>query len=318
MSFAPAVLWTSLGAVAAAGLYLGICWIVLNVLIAPERKVHEGSPVEHGFEDAQEISFRSRTDDVPLTGWLVRAGGDAAIVLVHGLHSHAWDCQTPDLVRAYQEAGFTVLLFDLRAQGASGGEHAGGGLLERGDLRAAVDVLLREGFAPGRIGIHGTSYGAAVALLATPRIEEVGAVIADSSFSSAIDVIGAEFARRTGLPSSLGHALLPGLRLLGRTIHGFDIEEAAPADTIALIEPRPVLLIHGTDDPIIPYDHAQRLKEAAGPSTVLWPLAGALHTQGVRLVPDCERIAPTRDAYLARSIGFFRRHLLDDHAAPVV
>lgn len=312
MTFGPAAPWIALTAVAAAVLYIGVCWIILTILIAPARKSHQRRPSELGFESVHELSFRSRTGGVTLRGWLVPAGGDLAVILVHGLHSHAWDCQTPDLVRAYQDAGFTVLLFDLRAQGASGGERAGAGLLERGDLRAAVDVLLTEGFEPGRIGIHGTSYGAAVALLAAPRIEEFGAVIADSSFSSALDAIGAEFARRTGLPAALGHILLPGLRLLGSAIYGFDIAQAAPAEAIALIEPRPVLLIHGTDDPIIPYDHALRLKAAAGPSTVLWPLAGAEHTQGLRLVPDCEAVAPTREAYLRRSIDFFRRHLTDD------
>lgn len=308
------MLWISSAAGALGVLYIGICWVVLTILIAPERKKLEQSPAELGFADVRELSFRSRTGDVPLTGWLVPGGGDTAIVLVHGLHSHAWDGQTPDLVRAYQEAGFTVLLFDLRAQGGSGGDHAGGALLEGGDLRAAVDLLLEEGFLPGRIGLHGTSYGAAIALLAAPAIDEVGAIIADSSFSSALDAIGAEFERRTGLPEALSHVLVPGLRLLGRTIYGFDIERAAPVDAIGALEPRPVLLIHGTDDPIIPYEHARRLKAAAGPATEIWPLAGAEHTQGVRMVPDCDQLSPTRAAYLARSIAFFRRHLSDGQA----
>ena len=303
------MLWISSAAGALAVLYLGICWVVLTILIAPERKTLERSPADLGFEDARELSFKSRAGGVSLNGWLVPGPGEAAVILVHGLHSHAWDCQTPDLVRAYRDAGFTVLLFDLRAQGTSGGGHAGGSLLEGDDLRAAVDLLLEEGFKPGRIGVHGTSYGAAIALLAVPEIDEVGALIADSSFSSAIDEIGAEFERRTGLPETLSHVLLPGLRLLSRTIHGFDIKDAAPAETIAALEPRPVLLIHGTDDPIIPYAHALRLKAAAGPSAELWPIEGAGHTQGVRMVPDCERHAPTREAYLDRSVAFFRRHL---------
>lgn len=205
MTHGRTLLYVVVSFVVALGFYIGVCWLVLTILIVPERKPHERSAVDLGFEDVREISFRSRTGGVRLRGWLVAGRGEAAIILTHGLHSHAWDCGTPDLVRAYSQAGFDVLLFDLRAHGASGGAHAGLGLIERGDVRAAVDVLLEEGIEPGRIGIHGTSYGAAVALLAAPWIEEIGAVIADSSFATARDAVGAEITRRTGLPPGREH-----------------------------------------------------------------------------------------------------------------
>lgn len=103
--------------------------------------------------------------------------------------------------------------------------------------------------------------------------------------------------------------LLPGLRLMVSAIYGVDLNEAAPEEAIPRIAPRPVLLIHGTEDPDIPHDHAERLKAAAGPSAALWSPSGAEHTQGIWLVPDCETAAPTRDAYLRRSVAFFRRRL---------
>jgi uncharacterized protein len=306
-------LWLAAILLIVAFFYIGLSWMILTILITPERKPHEQSPTELGFEDVRELSFRSRTDGVPLRGWLVPSSGRSAVILVHGLHSHAWDCQTPDLVRAYVRAGFRVLLFDLRGHGASGGTHAGLGLLERGDVRSAVDVLLREGVEPGRIGLHGTSYGAAVALLAAAQIEEVGAVIADSSFSSVRDAVGAELRRRTGLPSILADVLMPGLRLLTLLLYGVEVDDAAPVDAIRRIAPRPVLLIHGTEDSVIPYDQSERLK-AAGSSAALWPLRGADHTQGIRLVPHCERPAPTRGLYLQKAVQFFQQRLGVDHA----
>jgi pimeloyl-ACP methyl ester carboxylesterase len=239
------------------------------------------------------------------------------VILIHGLHSHAWDCQTPDLARAYAQAGFQVLLFDLRGHGASGGEHVGLGLLERGDVQAAVDVLLREGIEPGRIGLHGTSYGAAVALLAAAQIKAVGAVLADSSFSSVGDAVGAELARQTGLPAAWAEVLRPGLRLLTWLLYGIEVDDPAPVRAVKQIAPRPLLLIHGTADPLIPYAQAERLKAAAGSSAKLWPLRGAEHTQGVRLVPHCERLAPTRDLFLRRAVEFFEQHVGTDRPRPI-
>lgn len=301
--------WLPATSVAALALYFGTCWTIVAILITPERKPHERTPTEIGFTAVQELSFESKTDGVLLRGWLVPSDGDTAVILAHGIHSNAWDCGQPDLVRAYVQAGFHVLLFDLRGHGVSGGNHAGLGLLERGDVRAATEILLKKGVEPGHIGIHGTSYGAGTALLAAAEIEAIGAVIADSSFSSIGDAIGGELTRQTGLPAALAGILMPGLRLLAFLIYGVDINEAAPDKAIGQIAPRPVLLIHGTEDSVIPFEQGQRLKASAGPSIEFWPIRGADHTQGVRLVPECESLAPTRDAYLQRVIEFFLQHL---------
>lgn len=305
----PILLWTLASLVVVAGAYAGACWVVLKTLIVPERKPHAESPADLGFPGARSLTFESRTGAVPLRGWLIPSRRERAVILVHGLHSHAWDCGTPDLVAAYAEAGFDVFLFDLRGHGASGGEHAGLGLLERGDVRAAVDLLLERGIEPGRIGIHGVSYGAAVALMAAARIDAIGAVIADSSYASFADALGAELERRTGLPPTTATILMPGLDLLASAIYGVDPDEAAPAQAIARIQRRPILLIHGTEDWVIPYEHAERLQAAAGPNASLWSLSGAEHTQGIRTVPDCAAVSPLRDAYLSRGVRFFERHL---------
>ncbi len=76
-------------------------------------------------------------------------------------------------------------------------------------MRAAVSELLPRGFAPGKIGIHGTSYGAAGTLLTVSEIREIGAVIADSSFADVRDVISGEMQRETELPSFLETSFFP-------------------------------------------------------------------------------------------------------------
>ena len=290
-------------------LYGGASWAVLNTVITPIRPEVMLGPQQLGVPDAEALVFESAEDRLRLHGWLVESVGDRAIILVHGLHSYAWDGQAQDVVRAYVDAGFHVLLFDLRAQGASDGDHLGLGWLERGDVRAAVGVLLNRGFASRTIGIHGTSYGAATALLATADIQEIGAVIADSAWADVRDVIPGEIRRSIGLPTAFGNALLPGLNILARWLYSVDMSRSAPERAIRDISPRPVLLIHGTEDSMIPFEHAQRLKAAGGPDVELWALSGRDHTEGVRLGPDLVQASPTRSAFLSKVTEFFREAL---------
>ena len=67
------------------------------------------APGQLGFSTAKELAFKSAEDGVLLRGWLVPSTGSRAIVLVHGINSHAWDGHAPEVVRAYVDAGFHVL-----------------------------------------------------------------------------------------------------------------------------------------------------------------------------------------------------------------
>jgi uncharacterized protein len=276
-------------------------------MITIARKPARLSPYELGFPNAEELSF-SAPDGVRLVGWFVPSEGDRAIILVHGIYSNAWDGQAPDVAHAYHDAGFNVFLFDSRGQGRSGGT-LGLAWAERQDVRAAVDLLLARGFRAGRVGVHGTSYGAATALLAAAEIPEIGAVVADSAFADVRDVMLGELTRRTGLPLRWAQLLAPGLGLIVQCRYRLDLDEASPERAIAAISPRPVLLIHGEQDRIIPIESLQRLRLAARTSTTVWVLPGRQHTEGVRLAPDYETPAPLREAFLLKVTEFFRRHL---------
>ncbi len=248
------------------------------------------------------------SDGVRLAGWLVPSFGDRVIVLVHGIYSHAWDGQAPDVARAYHDAGFDVFLFDSRGQGRSGGT-LGLGWLERQDLHAAVNLLLARGFKAGKIGFHGTSYGAATALLAAAEIPEVEAVVADSAFADVRDVMLGEVARRTGLSVRWTRLLAPGLGFIARWRFGMNPDQTSPEKAMVAISPRPVLLIHGEQDPIIPVESLQRLHSVAPTSATMWVLPGCQHTEGVRLAPDNINPSPLREAYLSKVTEFFQHYL---------
>ncbi|MBI4521740.1 MAG: hypothetical protein HY701_12940, partial [Gemmatimonadetes bacterium] len=134
--------YIAFGAVAAVVAYCAVSVYILSASLTPSRDVcppGSGPPSELQVEP---VAFNSRADGIRLAGWAIPSPGDHAVVLIHGIDSDAWAGAALDLARTYHDAGFEVLLFDLRAHGRSEGERVTLGRLERGDVAAAVDLLL--------------------------------------------------------------------------------------------------------------------------------------------------------------------------------
>lgn len=296
----------AIGACASAAAYCAVSVYILSASLKPSPGICPPSDGPPSDVTVEAVAFSSRADGTRLAAWVIRSVGDRAVILIHGIDSDAWAGAAPELVRAYRDAGFDVLLFDLRAHGHSDGRRIGLGALERGDVDAAVDLLLDRGIPRGRIGLHGTSYGAAMALLAAAEIPEIGAVIADSAYADIRDLIATEVGRRTHVPGFIADWLMrPGIEVAARLLYGLDLAAVAPDRAVSRITPRPVLLIHGAQDPVIPLDHATRLKNhAPAAAAELWILDGKGHTEGARsgrcnLVPS-----PDRAQFLERITSF--------------
>ena len=71
--------------------------------------------------------------------------------------------------------------------------------------------------------------------------------------------------------------------------------------------PRPIQLVHGTGDLLIPYDHALRLR-AAEPSAALWTLEGVGHADAYEAEPDeyARRVVEFFDAALRVQVALAR------------
>jgi fermentation-respiration switch protein FrsA (DUF1100 family) len=75
----------------------------------------------------------------------------------------------------------------------------------------------------------------------------------------------------------------------------------SPLEVVDEIAPRPLLLMHGTADPVIPFEHSERLHAAAGEPSELWILEGARHAALFDHDPA---------AYREKVMGFLERHLM--------
>ena len=250
-------------------LFLGAISLVVYKSLRPARSALTVSPRDFGLAH-EDVRFPSE-DGTELAGWWVPAKeARATVVLCHGYPSNRSD--THPMLPFLREAGYDVLAFDFRRLGESGGDMSTIGLREPRDLRGAVTYAKSRSDKP--LAVLGISMGAATALMEAADDPRVAAVVADSPYA----VLDVQVARRFGRGAVAGvagrYAGWLGGRLLGeRTAN------ASPLRAIPEIAPRPLLLIHGDADTLIPVEDSRALFAAAHEPKDLWIVPGSGHVQ---------------------------------------
>ncbi|MEA2661949.1 MAG: uncharacterized protein QOH08_1521 [Chloroflexota bacterium] len=236
---------------------------------------------------AESVRFTA-SDGVPLAGSYVAVPGPTGIfVLVHGFKTDRREMT--DLAAMVLREGFSVLLYDSRGTGESGGVF-GVGATEDRDIIGAVDFL-RSPAKPGapHIFVLGISLGAGDALLAAAEDDRIQGVLADSPWADE----HVQLERMGSVP--LGAVTIPVLpyepALVDWLIAG-RLEDARPIAAIGRIAPRSVQLIHSTDDgnATTTLADAQALLAAGGSRTGLWIAASGGHAGAYRANPEDYRL----------------------------
>jgi len=236
-------------------------WIVVLVVVygalrfAAARSVFYPLKYPGGLWDMQrELGavdvWLNTADGVRLHAWWVeRPGARWATLYLHGNAGNV-TYRFPQF-REIPAAGSSILMPDYRGYGKSSGRPSEKGLYI--DADAAYEHLLRAGYSPDRIILHGESLGTAVAVQLASR-RPCAAVILEAPFPSARDVAA-------NLIPVLGPLLISGLdsrRLIG----GVHV---------------PLLFIQGDRDEVIPLRLGQALFAAAPEPKSFWVIPGAGH-----------------------------------------
>lgn len=219
----------------------GVSGVMERIFYFPSRTPFVTPP---GVEDA---SFNTG-DGLTLHGWFAPAQGvtdprHAPTVLhVHGnagnVSNHFWYSEF------LTERGVNVFLFDYRSFGRS--EPARRSLRREDvllDAHAALDYLLtRPDVDPARIGVYGVSLGASIALALAADRPEIRAAVSAEGFASweriasdKVPIFGALLVR-SGLDAT---------------------------DSVKRLGDRPLLIVHGERDRIVPVRHASMIERAA-------------------------------------------------------
>lgn len=224
-----------------------------------------------------------RSDGVELDAHLARASpgatapGRPGLVVCPGFPTGALggaaSGQTyPELAdRLSAETGWAVLSFNFRGTGTSGGDFSLGGWLQ--DVRSAVDHLLDSGDVDG-VWLAGASTGGSLAICEAAEDKRVRGVAALSARADFDD--WAAHPRRF-----LEHARAIGVVRRRDFPARMDdwtrqLKELRPLARAAELAPRPLLLIQGSDDDLVPALDARALADCHG-SAELRMINGAGH-----------------------------------------
>ncbi|MCC6897394.1 MAG: alpha/beta fold hydrolase [Polyangiaceae bacterium] len=229
-----------------------------------------------------------------LSSWIAEPTGPArgTVVLLHGVRLDKRSMLPSAL--SHLNAGYRVVLLDLRGHGRSGGGYLTYGVDDARDVSAVLDGLEARGIRLGPVGVHGFSYGAATALELSARDPRVRAVVAVSSFSS-LRSVTRDYVRwqLPALAPAVPDAWLDSAVDLGALWAGFDADAAAPARAAARTRAA-VLIVHGSDDPQVSPDNARAIAEACAGRAELQVLAGETHASVLADARGEVRLAATR------------------------
>ena len=302
----PGIYWAvAITLLVAAAVVLAGGWIGCDRAIHPELEPHRYTLTQFDLPPPESVLFPSR-DDVLLAGWFLPSTTGATIALVHGRRGS----RTHMLPHAayLHRAGFSVLLFDLRYRGESGGDTSSLGAKETWDVEAAVNYLVtRMEVDPKRIGVQGNSLGAVAALLAAAQLPAIKGVVAEGPFTDLRTIIAYAFdhpKEGVGLPS---YPFAPVTTFFCEVRLGIDVDDVSPIATISQVSPRPILLINDRDEDLLPLGSVERLYEAARNPKALWQVA-APHGKGWESAPE---------EYERRVLAFWRQAFGMEQTGPM-
>jgi len=223
-----------------------------------------------------------RSDGLELAGEVYIPSGNKscpALCICHGIPAVPYNPEDKGyttLAQRFCAAGFATLIFNFRGTGKSQGNLDILGWSR--DLQAAVDFLYSlEGIDKKRFCLLGFSGGAAVSVYAAahdPRVSLLVACACPADFSS--------LAGREMVLSSIQHFREIGVirdkdfpPSLEEWLRGF--ETVSPIRWIDKVSPRPLLLVHGDADEVVPLEHAHRLYQKAKQPKEIIITPGAEH-----------------------------------------
>jgi dipeptidyl aminopeptidase/acylaminoacyl peptidase len=233
-----------------------------------------------------------------------------AFIVMHGFGSNMNSSNVLEPCAMFEKLGYVTLRFDMRGCGASEGERARIICLDQvSDARNALSFLAQHRQVEGdRIGLIGSSFGAAVAVYAGGIDNRVAAVISSGGWGdgerkfrgqhptpeawakfTAMLAEGQRHRERTGkslmVPRYDIVPIPPHLRghLASGSIEMFPAETAQSmydfrADgVVGQIAPRPLLLLHSSTDSVTPTEQSIELFKRAGKPTDLHLFADVDH-----------------------------------------
>jgi alpha-beta hydrolase superfamily lysophospholipase len=177
--------------------------------------------------------------------------------------------------------GYNILAFDFRAHGESGGQLSSFGDRERFDVLGAVRWARANRPAESRrlFGLGVSMGGAALLAAAAEPTDDARAIDAVAVFSTYdnLSTLADDLTSRYMVAPVGWLARHVGVPLAGAHV-GTDLAAFSPAAAADRLAPRPLMVVHGRSDHVIPFETGVRLFDRAPhPKVRMW--AGELNAE---------------------------------------
>ncbi|GAA0441573.1 alpha/beta hydrolase [Lentibacillus halophilus] len=226
-------------------------------------------------QDKQTLTLTS-FDDLTLQAKYIKneKASDKTAILAHGFRKTG-DAMG-DLAKFYYDKGFSILLPDARGHGDSDGDYIGYGWHDRLDYIDWIDRMITE-YNTDDIILHGNSMGAATVLMASGEElpDEVKGIVADSGYTTVKAELAHQLNHLYSLPS---FPLLDVTSLITNVRAGYMLGEGSAVEQVKQ-NTRPLMIIHGGSDELVPTDMAKEIYDAASGDKSLWIIPDAEHKE---------------------------------------
>ena len=257
-------------------------------------------PSEYFVQDYETVLINTK-DDVVLSGWWMETDKNAPTII--GLHGVTSGKHSPDVLLVggmLVSEGFNYLTFDYRAHGEStceDGVHSAG-QKEIYDVKAAIDWLTNEKDIPSEnIGLHGSSFGAMVALMTQYISDDI----------NALSIVDTPFDFATLVREELVYQEFPGFLFepvnhYALLFEGVDITEISPEDGVSAGR-NPMIIFNGVKSDRVLSHHTDDLISAGNKYSVtmdIYRYEELSHTEVMYVYPD---------EFQKKAVDFFKENL---------
>jgi hypothetical protein len=241
----------------AAGLVAVYALGIVLLMVFEDRLLYDPTPEVRALTGCTVKDVELQTaDGTAIHGlWFPGETAQGAVLIFHGRQGNLGDDFGPDdLAGWHNEVGVSAFIFSYPGYGKSGGVPSEAGCYAAADAAYAW-LTETQGVPPRQVLLYGRSLGSAVAIdLATRRPHR--ALLLVTPFTSVPDVAASRF------------PFLPAQLLMrNRFPSGAKIAHCT----------QPLLVMHGTEDRLVPFAMGKNLFEAANEPKRFVPIAGAHH-----------------------------------------
>lgn len=248
--------------IALAILITVLSYVSVNHYLHPPRKIALGYTLAEQKIEYQSLDLITE-DGIRLSAIYTPSKNGAVILLAHGYGGNRPEW----LFAMLAKEGYGVLAWDARAHGMSDGDISTVGYYEVLDVKAALNYATLQPDVK-HIGAWGGSMGGATMIRAAVQFPEIEALVVDSPYSSLEDTYNYL------VPYPL---INPLVKFFAEIQTGIRVDDLRPVGEIAKISPRPILIIQGTGDKVVPPGTAGKLFTAAGEPKYLWMEDNVIH-----------------------------------------